>query len=92
MKKQHKIIITLVLIDIIVLLICIILYNQLTKDVQDEEQKKAGFDLTEYKGKKCTLYTYAIKNLIESRKEFYDILISDGKIIGTDKNINRTLS
>ena len=41
MKKQHKIIITLVLIDIIVLLICIILYNQLTKDVQDEEQKKA---------------------------------------------------
>ena len=58
----------------------------------NEEQKKAGFDLTEYKGKKCTLYTYAIKNLIESRKEFYDILISDGKIIGTDKIINRTLS
>ena len=58
----------------------------------NEEQKKAGFDLTEYKGKKCTLYTYAIKNPVERRKEFYDILISEGKIIGTDKIINRTLS
>lgn len=40
MKKNRKLITIFVLIDVMVLLICIFLYNRLTSDVKTEEQKK----------------------------------------------------
>lgn len=47
-------------------------YNQL--------QKESGFDLSDYKGKKVTIYTYP---LWKSEKELH-LIVCDGKIIGGD--------
>ncbi len=47
----------------------------------NELQRKAGYDLLEYKGKKVTVYTYAIEN---SESEFVNIIVCDGVVIGGD--------
>lgn len=43
-------------------------------------QKKAGFDLSRYKGENATVYTY---NLSGSDKQVH-LIVSDGEIIGGD--------
>ncbi len=50
-------------------------------------QKKAGFDLEDYKGKTVKKYTYKILNYPTAEKDdiiMSDILVLDGKIIGGD--------
>ena len=50
-------------------------------------QKKAGFDLEEYKGKTVKKYTYKILNYPTAEKDdiiMSDLLVLDGKIIGGD--------
>ena len=47
----------------------------------NELQRKAGYDLLEYKGKNVTVYTYALEN---SDSEFVNIMVCDGVIIGGD--------
>lgn len=44
-------------------------------------QKKAGFDLSRYKGKEATLYTYALAG--EKDREIH-LIVYDGKVIGGD--------
>lgn len=44
-------------------------------------QRKAGFDLSRYKGKEATLYTYALAG--EKDREIH-LIVCDGKIIGGD--------
>ncbi len=43
-------------------------------------QKKAGFDLSHYKGEKATVYTYALSG---SDRELH-LIVSENKIIGGD--------
>lgn len=43
-------------------------------------QKKAGFDLTKYKGKAATVYTYALSG---SEKQIH-LIVCGGEIIGGD--------
>ena len=51
----------------------------------NEIQKNQGFDLTDYKGKKVTLYTYEITNYEdESAGVVADMLVCDGQLIGGD--------
>lgn len=51
----------------------------------NEIQKNQGFDLTEYKGKKVTLYTYTINNYEkESQGIVADMLVCNGILIGGD--------
>ena len=50
-------------------------------------QKKAGFDLEDYKGKTVRKYTYKILNYPTAEKDdiiMSDLLVFDGKIIGGD--------
>ena len=47
----------------------------------NEIQKQAGFDLSDYKGEKATLYCYELS--FDSGTNV-NILVSDGKIIGGD--------
>ncbi len=42
-------------------------------------QKRAGFDLTPFKGEKATVYTYGI-----NEERVVNIIISDNKVIGGD--------
>lgn len=59
-------------------------WNQVYTDY-NEVQLNQGFDLTEYKGKKVTLYTYTIKNYENSRQGIVaDMLVCDGVLIGGD--------
>ncbi len=46
----------------------------------NELQKKGGFDLAPYKGKRCIRYTYEIPDLYARG----NILVYEGKIIGGD--------
>lgn len=53
----------------------------------NEIQIKQGFDLTEYKGRDVTVYTYNIKNFsgYENRDcIFANLLVCDNKLIGGD--------
>lgn len=53
----------------------------------NEIQIKQGFDLSEYKGKEVTVYTYNIKNFsgFENRDcVFANLLVCDNKLIGGD--------
>lgn len=51
----------------------------------NEIQKNQGFDLTDYKGKKVTLFTYNITNYEnESEGVVADMLVCDGVLIGGD--------
>ncbi|MBR5155199.1 MAG: DUF4830 domain-containing protein [Clostridia bacterium] len=49
-------------------------------------QKKSGFDLTEFKGKKVTRYTYQVQNHVESDKSdvYLGILVYEKRIIAGD--------
>lgn len=59
-------------------------WNQVYTDY-NEVQVNQGFDLTEYKGKKVTLYTYAITNYENiSQGIVADMLVCDGILIGGD--------
>lgn len=55
-------------------------------------QKENGFDLSRYKGKQATLYTYVITNHPSGEQEVYaNLLICKNKIIGGDicsKNVD----
>lgn len=48
----------------------------------NEEQKSMGFDLTPYKGKKCTLYTYRAESAGAEDDTYFELLINSGRIIG----------
>ena len=53
----------------------------------NELQKKAGFDLSDYKGKTVKKYSYIILNYPSAEKGDIiklDLLISDGRVIGGD--------
>ena len=51
----------------------------------NEIQKKQGFDLAEYKGKKVELFTYFITNYEEKTDGIVaDMLVCDGVLIGGD--------
>ncbi len=51
----------------------------------NEIQKNQGFDLSAYKGKKVTLYTYTITNYKGVKQGMVaDMLVSDGILIGGD--------
>ena len=51
----------------------------------NEVQKNQGFDLTDYKGKKVTLYTYTITNYDGNAPGIVaDMLVCDGALIGGD--------
>lgn len=51
----------------------------------NEIQQNQGFDLTDYKGRKVTLYTYKITNYEgESEGIVADMLVCDGILIGGD--------
>lgn len=59
-------------------------WNQVYSDY-NEIQMNQGFDLSEHKGKKVTLYTYTIKNYEESKQGVVaDMLVCDGVLIGGD--------
>ena len=48
-------------------------YNQL--------QRRAGFDLADYKGKKATVYTY---RLVDNSKKTVTLIVCGGRVIGGD--------
>lgn len=59
-------------------------WNQIYTDY-NEVQVNQGFDLSQYKGKKVTLYTYTINNYKDSQKGIVaDMLVCDGILIGGD--------
>ncbi len=59
-------------------------WNQVYSDY-NEVQLNQGFDLTAYKGRRVTLYTYTIKNYKESKQGIVaDMLVCDGTLIGGD--------
>lgn len=59
-------------------------WNQVYSDY-NEIQKNQGFDLSDYKGKKVTLYTYKISNYDETTEEVVaDMLVYNGLLIGGD--------
>ncbi|MGN1123034.1 MAG: DUF4830 domain-containing protein [Eubacterium sp.] len=59
-------------------------WNKVYLDYNDI-QKNQGFDLTEYKGRKVTLYTYSVNNFdSESKGIVADMLVCDGVLIGGD--------
>lgn len=47
-------------------------------------QKKSGFDLSKYCGKKAARYTYKVLNHKSGSGVFANIIIYEGKIIGAD--------
>lgn len=59
-------------------------WNQVYSDY-NEVQMNQGFDLSDYKGKKVTLYTYAINNYKNQKQGIVaDMLVCDGMLIGGD--------
>ncbi len=51
----------------------------------NEVQKNQGFDLTDYKGRKVTLYTYTVTNYKNIKEGIVaDMLVCDGILIGGD--------
>ncbi len=50
----------------------------------NELQKKLGFDLSEYCGKKAERYTYKVLNHKSGSGVFANVIIYKGKIIGAD--------
>lgn len=59
-------------------------WNQVYTDY-NEVQVNQGFDLTEYKGKKVTLYTYTVNNYKDFQQGIVaDMLVCDGMLIGGD--------
>lgn len=58
-------------------------FNQVYKEY-NEIQKKQGFDLEEYKGKKAVIYTYKITNYKDNENVIADLMVCDGKLIGAD--------
>jgi len=50
----------------------------------NEIQKKAGFDLSGFAGKKAIRYTFAIKNYGGAQGVRANILVYNGKVIGGD--------
>lgn len=59
-------------------------WNQVYSDY-NEVQMNQGFDLSDYKGKKVTLYTYTIKNYKNQKQGIVaDMLVCDGMLIGGD--------
>lgn len=47
-------------------------------------QKKQDFDLSKYKGKTVTLYTYSITNYKNNKNVIADLMVYDGVLIGAD--------
>ncbi|MBQ9517832.1 MAG: DUF4830 domain-containing protein [Eubacterium sp.] len=47
-------------------------------------QKENGFDLTPYKGKAATIYTYNITNYKGNEKVIANLIVCDGKLIAAD--------
>lgn len=47
-------------------------------------QKKQGFDLEQYKGKRVKLWTYEVKNYPNQPDVYANMLIYDGNVIGGD--------
>ncbi|MBR3149969.1 MAG: DUF4830 domain-containing protein [Eubacterium sp.] len=47
-------------------------------------QKKQGFDLSKYKGKTATMYTYNITNYKDNKNVIANLMICDGVLIGAD--------
>lgn len=47
-------------------------------------QKQAGFDLTDYMGKRVTRYTFAVKNFDGVEGVRANVLVYKGKVIGGD--------
>lgn len=59
-------------------------WNQVYSDY-NEVQMNQGFDLSDYKGKKVTLYTYTINNYKNQKQGIVaDMLVCDGMLIGGD--------
>ncbi len=59
-------------------------WNKVYLDYNDI-QKNQGFDLSEYKGRKVTLYTYRVNNFEGNSKGIVaDMLVCDGVLIGGD--------
>lgn len=59
-------------------------WNQVYSDY-NEVQMNQGFDLSDYKGKKVTLYTYTINNYKNQKQGIVaDMLVCDGVLIGGD--------
>lgn len=59
-------------------------WNQVYADY-NEIQINQGFDLSDYKGERVTLYTYTVTNYDdESQVIVADMLVSDGVLIGGD--------
>ena len=59
-------------------------WNQVYTDY-NEVQVNQGFDLSDYKGKKVTLYTYTVNNYENSQQGIVaDMLVCDGILIGGD--------
>lgn len=59
-------------------------WNKVYLDYNDI-QKNQGFDLSEYKGRKVTLYTYRVNNYESNSKGIVaDMLVCDGVLIGGD--------
>ncbi|MCH5321640.1 MAG: DUF4830 domain-containing protein [Eubacterium sp.] len=59
-------------------------WNQVYTDY-NEVQVNQGFDLSDYKGKKVTLYTYTVNNYKDSKQGIVaDMLVCDGILIGGD--------
>ena len=59
-------------------------WNNVYND-QNEVQLNQGFDFSNYKGKKVTLYTYTITNYKDlSEGVVADMLVCDGNLIGGD--------
>ena len=50
----------------------------------NEIQRAQGFDLSPYKGKSATVYTYAITNYKDNDKVIANLIVCDGKLIGSD--------
>lgn len=59
-------------------------WNQVYTDY-NEVQVNQGFDLSEYKGKRVTLYTYTVNNYNNAQQGIVaDMLVCDGVLIGGD--------
>ncbi|MGN1202194.1 MAG: DUF4830 domain-containing protein [Eubacterium sp.] len=59
-------------------------WNQVYTDY-NEVQMNQGFDLSDYKGKRVTLYTYTINNFKNYKQGIVaDMLVCDGVLIGGD--------
>lgn len=50
----------------------------------NELQKKAGFDLSLFKGSKATVYTYKVTEYLDTKHAYANLIVCNGKIIGGD--------